>query len=103
MSEYQDYKEKKDEYELDENGKYIGDVKDKHLNILMYIFAILVFMIPVAIVESIWSHYLPTGKIILTCLVFGFAIMLYLRVMCFEDKRDEDDKFIWKPRHRKLK
>jgi hypothetical protein len=103
MSEFKDYKEREDEYELDENGRYIGDVKDPHLNVLLYVFMGLALMIPLSIIEAIWTHYLPTGKIIWTCLILDTVIFIYLRVMLFEDEKDKDDKLVWKKKHRKLK
>ena len=103
MSEYQDYKEKKDEYELDENGRYIGDVKDPFIRALMYVFSGLIIMIPLSIIEAIWFHYLPTGKVIWTCLILAACLFVYLRVECFEDNKNDDDKLVWKAKHRKLK
>jgi hypothetical protein len=103
MPEFKDYREKQDEYELDENGRYISDVKDPHLNFLICAFVILALMIPLTIIESIWTHYLPTGKVIWTCLILDAVVFIYLRVMLFEDEKDKNDRLVWKPKHRKLK
>ncbi len=103
MPQYRDYKEDEDKYVKDENGRYVSDIKDVHLNILLAVFSICVIIIPLAIVESIWLDYLPTGKIISTCIIIGLSTLFYLRIMLYEDKMDADDKFIYKAKHRKLK
>lgn len=90
-----------------DNGDYKVDISkvgpiERTFSLIAMICMIL---IPLLLIEQIWLDYLPTAKLLISCLVIGFPCfkLAQLSLYDYEETGFFDGKYVLREEYRKLK